>query len=227
MKEIVILGVGGCARELQWLIEDNNSALPPEERWKILGFIVPSIESDHTVNDLPVLTDDWLFHQKGLSVACGLGEAKLRKKVITKLKSRNPSLKYPILISRRAHISKRVELGEGCIICAGAIVTCNIKIGAFVTVNLGSVITHDIQIGAFTQINPSVNVSGGVIIGQEVQMGTGVKIIPKIRIGDGAVLGAGAVVIKDIPAGCTAVGCPAHIVKEPEQMDKGDIAGAQ
>lgn len=216
MKEIVILGVGGCARELQWLIEDNNAALPPEEQWKILGFVVPSIESGRIVNDLPVLTDDWLFRQKGLSVACGLGEAKLRKKVITKLKSRNPSLEYPILISRRAHISKRVELGEGCIICAGAIVTCNIKFGAFVTVNLGSVITHDIQIGAFTQINPSVNVSGGVMVGQGVQMGTGVKIIPNVRIGDGAVLGAGAVVIKDIPAGCTAVGCPAHVVKEPE-----------
>ena len=32
MKDIVILGTGGCGRELQWLLEDNNLAAPPEEQ---------------------------------------------------------------------------------------------------------------------------------------------------------------------------------------------------
>lgn len=225
MKEIVILGAGGFAREVQWLIEDNNYGLPTNERWKILGFVEPYVDGERIVNDLPVLTEDWLYQQKGIHVVCGLGEAKIRKRAITNLKARNPSLRYPSLVSRRAHVTGRVKMGEGCVICSGTICTCNAEIGDFVIVNLLCTVAHDVRVGSFTQINPSVNVSGGVIIGQEVQMGTGVKIIPNVRIGDGAVLGAGAVVIKDIPAGCTAVGCPARIVKEPEQMEQGQGGG--
>lgn len=213
MKDIVILGTGGCGRELQWLLEDNNLAAPPEEQWNILGFVEPKADTGETVNGLPVLSDEWLFRQERLHVACGLGESGLRKRVVTKLLAKNPTLRYPVLISRRAHVSPRVEMGRGCIVCAGAVVTCNIRMEEFVTINLGSVVTHDTVIGPFTQVNPSTNISGQVQIGAEVQIGTGVKIIPKVRIGDRAVLGAGTVVIRDIPEGCTAVGCPARIVK--------------
>lgn len=197
---------------MQWLLEDNNLVLDDRERWNILGFVEPHAEPGQIVNGLPVLQDDWLFQQEELCVACGLGEAKLRKKVVNKLRTQNPKLRFPPLISRRAHVSPRAEIDQGCIICAGSIVTCNIQLKEFVTVNLGTVITHDTTIGAFSQLNPSTNVSGGVTIGECVQIGTGVKIIPKIKIGDNAVLGAGAVVIRDIPSNCTAVGCPARVI---------------
>ncbi len=213
MKDIVILGTGGCARELQWLIEDNNLSLSPDDQWNILGFVEPHAEEGSVVNGLPVLSDEWLFEQIGMNVACGLGEAKIRRRVVAKMIARNPSLEFPILISRRANISQRVEMGRGCIMCAGATVTCNIKMDEFVIINLGSIVTHDTVIGAFTQINPSTNISGGVRIGSDVQIGTGVKIIPHVTIGDRVILGAGAVVVDDIPNGCTAVGCPAKVIK--------------
>lgn len=217
MRDIVILGTGGCARELQWLLEENNSLAENEqEKWNILGFVEPVAEPGVLVNDLPVYTDTWLLEQNGLAVACGLGEAQIRRKVVNSLLAKNPTLRFPTLISKQAQVGPRVEIGRGCIICAGVIVTCNIKIEEFVTINIGSVITHDVRIGAFTQINPSTNVSGGVRIGAGVQIGTGVKIIPKVKIGDNAILGAGAVVIKDIPENCTAVGCPAKVVHKAD-----------
>jgi len=213
MQDIVILGTGGCARELQWLLEENNRlSESKQEKWHILGFIEPIMQPGVLVNGLPVYTDDWLIKQNGMNVACGLGEAHVRRKVVNSLLRKNPTLQFPVLISKHALVGQRVEIGRGSIICAGVIVTCNIKIGEFVTINIGSVVTHDVQIDAFTQINPSTNVSGGVQIGSGVQIGTGVKIRPKVTIGYNAVLGAGAVVTDDIPANCTAVGCPARVM---------------
>lgn len=213
MKDIVILGTGGCARELQWLLEQNNTQLPEAEQWRILAFVDTKADENQIVNGLPVYTDEWLTRQNYMQVACGLGEARVRKRVIEKLRMKNRTLQFPKLVSKDARVSDRVKMGEGCIICAGAIVTCNISLGDFVIVNLGSIITHDTEIGAYTQVNPSTNISGGVIVGCEVQIGTGVKVIPHVTIGDRAIIGAGAVVVRDIPSGCTAVGCPAKVIK--------------
>jgi serine O-acetyltransferase len=50
-------------------------------------------------------------------------------------------------------------------------------------------------------------------LGNRVNVGAGAKIIGPIAIGEGATIGANAVVLADVPAGATAVGIPARIVK--------------
>jgi serine O-acetyltransferase len=50
-------------------------------------------------------------------------------------------------------------------------------------------------------------------LGARVNVGAGAKIFGKVTIGDGANIGANAVVLQDVPAGATAVGIPARIVK--------------
>ena len=214
MKDIVILGSGGFGREILWLLEDNNEALPAEQKWNILGFVGSRLEVGQTVNGYPVMSDEWLYQQKGIAVACGLGDSTLREKVITRLKLQNPNLYFPVLVSRHACYSRWIEMGEGCIICAGCKLTTNVVLGRFVALNLDTTVGHDCQIDDFVQINPSCNLSGGVQVGRGSQLGTGVKIIPKITIGARAVVGAGAVVIRDLPSDCTAVGCPARVIKQ-------------
>lgn len=61
--------------------------------------------------------------------------------------------------------SERVEFGEGCIICAGNIITVDIKIGNHVIVNLDCTIGHDAKIGDYSTVLPSVNISGFVELG--------------------------------------------------------------
>jgi serine O-acetyltransferase len=56
---------------------------------------------------------------------------------------------------------------------------------------------------------------GGVPkLGGHVDVGAGAKLIGPISIGDHAKIGANAVVMIDVPAGATAVGIPARIVKD-------------
>ncbi len=46
-----------------------------------------------------------------------------------------------------------------------------------------------------------------------VDVGAGAKIIGQLRIGKHAKIGANAVVLTDVPAGATAVGIPARIIR--------------
>ena len=49
-------------------------------------------------------------------------------------------------------------------------------------------------------------------------IGTGATLLGPIQVGDGARIGAGAFIrMHDVPAGCTAVGMPARLVKRGEQ----------
>ncbi|WP_017719087.1 serine O-acetyltransferase [Kamptonema formosum] len=50
-------------------------------------------------------------------------------------------------------------------------------------------------------------------LGARVNVGAGAKILGNVTIGDDANIGANAVVLSDIPAGHSAVGIPAKIVK--------------
>jgi serine acetyltransferase len=52
-------------------------------------------------------------------------------------------------------------------------------------------------------------------LGRKVNVGAGAKILGSVQIGDSASIGANAVVLKDIPAGQTAVGIPARLIKQP------------
>ena len=57
-------------------------------------------------------------------------------------------------------------------------------------------------------------------IGDEVFIGAGARVLGGITIGDRAVIGANAVVIHDVPAGATAVGVPARLIKTPSTYVK-------
>lgn len=50
-------------------------------------------------------------------------------------------------------------------------------------------------------------------IGNNVMISTGAKVLGPFRVGDGARIAANAVVLNEIPAGATAVGAPAQIVR--------------
>jgi bifunctional UDP-N-acetylglucosamine pyrophosphorylase/glucosamine-1-phosphate N-acetyltransferase len=54
------------------------------------------------------------------------------------------------------------------------------------------------------------------VIGRGAFIGSDTMLIAPVRIGDGARTGAGSVVTRDVPAGASAVGAPARIVKRGE-----------
>lgn len=53
-----------------------------------------------------------------------------------------------------------------------------------------------------------------IIIGSDCWLGGSVVVCPGVTIGDRSIIGAGSVVTRDIPADCVAVGNPARVIKQ-------------
>lgn len=213
MQPIVILGIGGFGREVHELIEDINERTPI---YDILGFVDANTDLHGSkVHDIPVLGNiDWLSDRPKTGVALGIGNSAVKARLVPKL--RNLGAVFPTLIHPRASIGRRVELGEGTIICAGTIATTDLSLGSFNTININVTIGHDVRMQDYVTVAPGVHISGQVDIGEGTDMGTGSTVIQGIDIGEWSIVGAGASVVKPLASNVTAVGVPAKVIKERE-----------
>ncbi len=212
MKDLVIVGVGGFAREVHQLLEDFG---PQNSSYNFIGFLDDNREHHgREVHGFPVLGDvAWLKEHGGVAVAIGIGGTVVKRRIVKRIQS-SCANSFATLIHPSARIGNRVAIGEGTIICAGSIATTDISIGKHVILNLDCTVGHDAHIGAYVTVAPSVNISGAVVVGAGCDLGTGSTIIQGINIGHWSVVGAGAVVVKDVPPNVTAVGMPAKPIKE-------------
>ncbi len=122
MKDIVIIGAGGFAREVAWLIENINKS---KGQWNLLGFIDDD-ENLHgeKLNGYDILGDiDYLNKLKN-EVYCviAIGDGKTRKQIVDRI---NKNRKFATLIHPDVDLSSTNLIGEGCIICCGTILTVN------------------------------------------------------------------------------------------------------
>lgn len=210
MKDIVIIGAGGFGREVAWLIEDINDS---KYQWNIVGFLDDNNNKwGETLNGIRVLGGlDWLDNKDDIYYICAVGNPNIKQELVDKCE--DYGAKAATLIHPSTIISKYNSIEEGCIICAGNVITVNISLGRHVIVNIDCTIGHDTVIRDYSTILPGVNVSGAVNLGTGCDIGTGSSIIQGVTIGNNSIVGAGSVVIRDLPNNCTAVGVPAKVIK--------------
>lgn len=213
MKDIVILGAGGFAREALWVLKMMYSG-GLDKDWNPIGFIDENPESHGQVLcGLPVLGGfDRLAIMSPLPYAIhGVGNNATRRKLIAKASA--TGVKFGSGIHPDARYSEFVELGEGTVVCMGAALTTQIKVGKHCLLNLHCTVGHDVVIEDFCNLAPGVHISGGCYIEEGVEFGTGAVVLPGLRIGANSMIGAGAVVNKSIPPYSVAVGVPAKVIK--------------
>jgi len=211
MRRIAIIGAGGFARELRWLL--SEIAADPNRRYEafdVAGFLV-SDRGKLGPCDSKVLGEfDWLDDNHVDALAIGIGTPAARMKVANELKQRFPAIEWPAIVHPSVRFdAETCKVEEGVILCAGVIATVNVVFEEFSMVNISCTIGHEARIGAGSVLNPTVNISGGVQIGKGVLVGTGAQILQYITIGGNATVGAGAVVSRDVEPMTTVVGIPA------------------
>ncbi|MBR4904967.1 MAG: NeuD/PglB/VioB family sugar acetyltransferase [Selenomonadaceae bacterium] len=208
MKNLIIIGVGGFAREIYW---HAQKSLGYGVEWRIKGFLDGDIKLSAAEYEL--LPDKVLGDVDGYEICaddvftCAVGTPHARKILVEKISARGGE--FINLISSLAYIMPTVKLGRGVIICPYVNIGDKAELEDFVAVNDISIIGHDAQIGKFSCVMPHANIAGKCKIGSEVFIGSGAIILPKAKVGDGATVGAGSVVLKKVLAGAKVFGNPA------------------
>ncbi len=206
MRDIIIVGAGGFAREVAWLIDEINLK---NQEWNLIGCLDENNNEAKTLNGYRVLNKSDLVNQSHAYFVVAIGDSETRKEVV----KRYSSYKFATLVHPDVSISATNKIGEGSIICKGNIITVNVDIGKHVIVNIDSTVGHDAILEDFVTILPSVNISGYVRIKECSNVGTGTQIIQEKTIGQNSIIGAGSVVVKDINDYVVAVGIPAREIK--------------
>ncbi len=210
MKNIAIIGSGGFAKEVAFLIEEINKK---EKQWNILGYIDEKVGGYNGKYKI-FQNDNRLEKTKDkISVVFGIGNVNLIRTLSEKF-SKNPNIEFPNLIHPNATGDwDRISLEHGNIITAGNIFTTDIKVGSFNIFNLNCTIGHDSVFGNYNIINPGANISGGVIIKNQILIGTGAQILQYLEISSKSLIGAGALVTKNITDSGVYAGIPARKIK--------------
>lgn len=192
---LFIIGNGGLGNEILSYCEDAG--------YSIWGLVDTEKGSN---GKYPVILESEL--PNGAILVCGLGDIRLRKKVIERLEN-----KYEFASLAFGKASTHSTYGKGLITAPTSIITARSVVGNYCLVGVHACIAHDCRVGNNCVLSPAAQMNGNVTLGNNVFLGTGAIVIPKVSICDDVIVGAGTVVTKDITESGTYVGVPARKVK--------------
>lgn len=210
MKDIIIVGGGGCGREVADFIEEINKIEPT---WNLLGFIDDNQEifkGRRASLKLLGSIAEWR-PQETQYFAMGIASPQAKEKVAKRLVDRGA--KFVNIIHPTVRISSSAVLGSGIVIYSGAKLGSDDVIHDFVTIQ-STIIGHDVEIESFSTVSSSCGITGGVHLKKRSFIADHACMVPGTTIGSDAYVGIGAVVLKDVSDETRVFGNPARVYKQ-------------
>jgi len=202
-SEIILIGAGGHAKSCIDVIESEGRfqiagivGLDSEIGSELFGYRVIGVDED-----LPKLARSF----PNALVAVGqIKTSDLREKLYLRIAS--CGFHQPAIISPKAYVSKRSNIGDGTIVMHNAVVNAGARIGENCIINSGSIIEHDVTVGNNCHVATGAVLNGGVRLNEGCFIGSGSVVRENIEIGDKSVIGMGLVVRHDLAACSNFVG---------------------
>ncbi len=200
MRNVIILGTGGCASEVTFYINDHNTKSGIEEQINILGYLDYESHLKEHYNKYnfksPVLGDvDSYIPQPNEEILIAVSNIQFRKKVIQKLLDKNS--KIGSFIHHSSIIPKNSHVGIGNIVYPFCIIEEYSFVGNFNLLTAYSYISHDCKVGN-NNFFSIAGIAGNVTVGNNNFFGIRSSVIPGIKIGDNNIIQAGMIVDQNI-----------------------------
>jgi sugar O-acyltransferase (sialic acid O-acetyltransferase NeuD family) len=194
MRDILIFGDGQYAKNIFLFISK-------EKRYKIKAFVVDrDYYQGEKLFDIPVIPYEDLgahFDMESIGVVIAVGYTNLnqnREEVYNRLKQDNIHIETYIHTDANVYSN---DIGEGCVITAGAVVEPNSNLGKCVVAWSNTVIAHDSTVEDFCWIASGTVVSANCRIGRSTFIGVNSTISNYVEIGKFNFIGAAAIIHKN------------------------------
>ncbi len=210
MKDLVIIGAGGFARE---------TASAAAARWRVRGFV----DDDPTLHGvsragLPILgpVDSVAGMPEAAVVVCvGNPRNYTARQAIVERLGLAPD-RYATVVHPSAEVGAGSVVGPGSVLLAGTVLTADVTVGSHVAVMPQAVLTHDDRVGDHVTIASGVRLGGGVVLERGAYLGAGALVREGVTVGAWSLVGMGSVVLRDVPPEEVWAGSPARFLRSAE-----------
>lgn len=211
-KHLLIIGIGGFAREVFWHAHDS---IGYGTEWDIKGFLDGDVKleaQEYEKLAAPLLgnVDTYAIESDDCFI-CAIGSPNVKEKLVRKILQRGGE--FINVIHRTAIVHPTVQMGRGNILCPLVHILDHAKVGSFVTFNGRSGMGHDAQVGDYSSLMSGIDITGYVRVGKRTFWGSGSRAVPHSRIDDDAVIGVASVVFKHVKSGMKVFGVPAMLIE--------------
>lgn len=197
-KKLVIIGASGHGKVIADIALKNG--------YEIIGFLDDN-DSLKEICGFPVLgsTKNVCEYKENYEFVIAIGNNEIREKIATTY-----DVKWATLVHPTAIIGMQVQIGEGTVIMANAVINPCATVGRHCVINTGAIVEHDNYLADYVHVSPSATLAGTVIIGRGTHIGVGACVKNNTNITENVVVGAGAAVVKNITEAGVYVGIPAR-----------------
>ncbi len=209
MKKVMVIGAGGHARVV-------IDAIEKEAAKEIVGIIDNNLAKGAFFAGYPIIGDDsCLKHVSEIDgVIVAIGDNWRRQQLVNYIKNKNSFLRFVTVVHPYSSIARDVVIGDGTIVCAGAVINAGTHIGEHCIINTRASVDHDNCLEDFVSIAPGATLGGRVVIRTGAIISLGANVIHSIEVGEHSIVGAGALVLDDIEPRMIAVGLPARKLRD-------------
>lgn len=201
-KSVVIIGASGHGKVIADIVLKSGD--------KVIGFLDDGIEKGKLIVGFEVLgiISDYKNYSD-CEFVIAIGDPHIREKIADAL-----NVKWYTAIHPTAVISSLdVEIGEGTVVMANAVINSCAKIGRHCIINTGAIVEHDNILSDYVHLSPNVALAGMVSVGKSTHIGTGACTKQVVNIASNCIIGAGSVIVRDINESGTYIGVPARKIK--------------
>ena len=206
MRNVVIIGNAGAARECHWLL---GIIARHESGLSFKGFLAfEGYAGDlRGLSHLQLGNDDEYAAAANDVFVIGIGLPALRARAWGKWRERGAA--FMNLIHPACFISQDLCMGEGNIITPACSFSCNVTVGNANYFNGGVVVGHDARIGDANYFGTYSMIAGNALVGSRNSFGAGAVALERTKIGNDNTIAPGAYVYKGCGDGCFMAGNPA------------------